>query len=189
MCLFLISALATHHLDRVLALDGCRAGRLLLVRSAALQRPNEPPPEIAPELAATDLPKRSITPGTVVGMLLVVGIIIFAGMMMFGGGGPSPPCTSSSGVCWCWRAWPAFGTPPPDCGWTCAVVRCLPTAAIMSEEAVLMRKGILMSTLGVLIPSVLLVAAVTFATPERQATEKANESAPAVATQPVPALR
>ena len=189
MCLFLISALAT--ITWIVFLLWMAVGLVVYFSYGRRHSnaPNEPPPEIAPELAAADLPKRSITPGTVVGMLLVVGIIIFAGMMMFGGG---RTVTAVHFIIWgvlvlaclagLWYA--ASGLRMDLRGREVSA-----NGGDHEEAAVLMRKGILMSTLGVLIPSVLLVAAVTFATPERQAAEKANESAPAVATQPVPSLR
>lgn len=174
LCLFLISALDT--ITWIVFAIWMTIGIVLYLAYGRRHSnaPAERPAEIPADIAVAHLPTRNITPGTVAGVVMLLGIAAFAIMRMT----DDPSVNAFHIVVWsvlvlfCLAGiYLAVQGLRQDKGGQLAA-----TSGDHEQGAVLMRKGIRTTTVGLVVPAVLLVLAVVVATPERADAEKANES-------------
>ena len=176
LCLFLISALDV--ITWIVFFIWMAVGILLyfVYGRRHSNAPAERPPEIPDDLAAASLPTRSITTGTVIGMVMVAGFIVFAFTRMFGSGEVNffhyVVWTIMIAVCLGGIWFAAQGLRQDRAGVAAAAAGDHHTGASM------MRQGLKTATVGLVVPCLALVLAVVLATPERADAEKANQSAP-----------
>ncbi|MDQ1245959.1 MAG: Amino acid permease, partial [Actinomycetota bacterium] len=184
LCMFLISALDT--ITWIVFAIWMIIGILLYLAYGRRHSnaPAERPAEIPADLAVAHLPTRSITPGTLVGIVMLLGIAAFAIFKMV----DAPNLNAFHIVVWSllvlscvagiWLA--VQGLRQDKDGQVQA------TKGDHAAGASLMRLGIRNTTIGLVVPAVLLVLAVVVATPERADAEKANESSGATTSEVVP---
>ena len=174
LCLFLISALDTITWIVFAIWMVIGIGVYLAYGRRHSNAPAERPAEIPADIAVAHLPTRNIAPGTLAGVVMLLGIAAFAVFRMFDDASLNAfhiVVWSVLVLCCVAGIWFAVQGLRQDKDGQAVALK-----GDHADGAALMRKGIRNTTVGLVVPSVLLVLAVVVATPERADAEKANES-------------